>query len=30
MEAFALESHRRALAAIEAGHFEREIAPSKA
>lgn len=27
MEAFALESHRRALAAIEAGHFEREIAP---
>jgi acetyl-CoA C-acetyltransferase len=27
MEAFALESHRRAIAAIEAGHFEREIAP---
>jgi len=27
MEAFALESHRRALAAIEAGHFEREIVP---
>ncbi|WP_312381933.1 acetyl-CoA C-acetyltransferase [Stutzerimonas balearica] len=27
MEAFALESHRRALAAIEAGHFSREIVP---
>ncbi|MBN9695345.1 MAG: acetyl-CoA C-acetyltransferase [Zoogloea sp.] len=27
MEAFALESHRRALAAIEAGHFVREIVP---
>ena len=27
MEAFALESHRRALAAIEAGHFAREIVP---
>jgi acetyl-CoA C-acetyltransferase len=27
MEAFALESHRRALAAIAAGHFTREIAP---
>jgi acetyl-CoA C-acetyltransferase len=27
MEAFALESHRRALAAIDAGHFTREIAP---
>src|SRR4051812_33792730 len=27
MEAFALESHRRAVAAIDAGHFEREIAP---
>ncbi len=26
-DAFAVESHRRALAAIEAGHFEREIAP---
>ncbi|MNO63136.1 Beta-ketoadipyl-CoA thiolase [compost metagenome] len=25
MEAFALESHRRAMAAIEAGHFAREI-----
>ncbi len=27
MEAFAVESHRRALAAIDAGHFTREIAP---
>lgn len=27
MEAFALESHRRALAASEAGHFAREIVP---
>ncbi|MBP0047508.1 acetyl-CoA C-acetyltransferase [Marinobacterium sp. AK62] len=27
MEAFALESHRRAIAAIEAGHFDREIVP---
>ncbi|MDX1464202.1 MAG: acetyl-CoA C-acetyltransferase [Halomonas sp.] len=27
MEAYALESHRRALAAIEAGHFAREIVP---
>jgi acetyl-CoA C-acetyltransferase len=27
MEAFALESHRRAIAAIDAGHFEREIVP---
>ncbi|EKM95692.1 acetyl-CoA acetyltransferase [Stutzerimonas degradans] len=27
MEAFALESHRRALAAIEAGHYSREIVP---
>ncbi|HYC81626.1 MAG TPA: acetyl-CoA C-acetyltransferase [Solirubrobacterales bacterium] len=27
MEAFALESHRRAVAATDAGHFEREIAP---
>ncbi|MBS0345860.1 MAG: acetyl-CoA C-acetyltransferase [Proteobacteria bacterium] len=27
MEAYALESHRRALAAIEAGRFEREIVP---
>ncbi|WP_048307078.1 acetyl-CoA C-acetyltransferase [Halomonas sp. PR-M31] len=27
MEAFALESHRRALAASEAGHFDREIVP---
>ncbi len=27
MEAFALESHRRALAAIETGHFSREIVP---
>jgi acetyl-CoA C-acetyltransferase len=27
MEAFAFESHRRALAAIDAGHFVREIAP---
>ncbi len=27
MEAYALESHRRALAAIAAGHFEREIVP---
>lgn len=27
MEAFALESHRRALAATEAGHFAREIVP---
>lgn len=27
MEAFALESHRRALAAIEAGRFNREIVP---
>ena len=27
MEAFALESHKRAIAAIKAGHFEREIAP---
>lgn len=27
MEDFALESHRRALAAIEAGHFSREIVP---
>lgn len=27
MEAFALESHRRALAAMEAGHFSREIVP---
>jgi acetyl-CoA C-acetyltransferase len=27
MEAFALESHRRAIAAIDAGRFEREIAP---
>ncbi|MBS4149422.1 acetyl-CoA C-acetyltransferase [Pseudomonadota bacterium DY0742] len=27
MEAFALESHRRALAAIEAGHFSQEIVP---
>jgi len=27
MEEFALESNRRALAAIEAGHFKREIAP---
>lgn len=26
-DAFAVESHRRAVAAIEAGHFEREIAP---
>ena len=26
-DAFAVESHRRAAAAIEAGHFEREIAP---
>jgi len=27
LEQFALESHRRALAAIENGHFDREIAP---
>jgi acetyl-CoA C-acetyltransferase len=27
MEEYALESHRRALAAIAAGHFEREIVP---
>ncbi|MFI0351667.1 acetyl-CoA C-acetyltransferase [Actinomadura sp. 9N407] len=27
MEEFALESHRRAAKAIEAGHFDREIAP---
>lgn len=27
MEEFALESHRRALAAIEAGYFDREIVP---
>ncbi len=27
MEAFAFESHRRAIAAIDAGHFTREIAP---
>ncbi len=27
MEAFALESHRRAVAAIDGGHFDREIAP---
>jgi acetyl-CoA C-acetyltransferase len=27
LEAFALESHRRALKAIEAGYFDREIAP---
>nr|WP_298380737.1 acetyl-CoA C-acetyltransferase [uncultured Halomonas sp.] len=27
METFALESHRRALAASEAGHFDREIVP---
>jgi acetyl-CoA C-acetyltransferase len=27
MEVFALESHNRALAAIEAGHFKREIVP---
>lgn len=27
MEVFALESHRRALAAIDAGHFKAEIAP---
>jgi acetyl-CoA C-acetyltransferase len=27
MEDFALESHRRAIAAIDAGHFEREIVP---
>lgn len=27
MEAFALESHRRALAAIDNGHFQREIVP---
>lgn len=27
MEAFALESHRRALAAVETGHFSREIVP---
>ena len=27
MEAFALESHRRALSAIEAGYFTKEIAP---
>jgi acetyl-CoA C-acetyltransferase len=27
MEAFALESHRRAVAAIDAGHFEGEIVP---
>jgi len=27
MEEFALRSHRRAVAAIDAGHFEREIAP---
>ncbi|MEQ6889100.1 acetyl-CoA C-acetyltransferase [Halomonas sp. CS7] len=27
MEAYALESHRRALTAIEAGHFAREIVP---
>jgi acetyl-CoA C-acetyltransferase len=27
MEVFALESHRRAVAAIDAGHFENEIAP---
>jgi len=27
MEVYALESHRRALAATEAGHFEREIVP---
>jgi acetyl-CoA C-acetyltransferase len=27
MEAFALESHRRAAAAIEAGHFDKEIEP---
>ncbi len=27
MEEFALESHRRAVAAIDGGHFEREIAP---
>ncbi len=27
MEVFALESHRRAIAAIEAGHFDREIVP---
>ena len=26
-DAFSVESHRRALVAIEAGHFEREIAP---
>jgi acetyl-CoA C-acetyltransferase len=27
MEEYALESHRRALAAIQAGHFDREIVP---
>jgi acetyl-CoA C-acetyltransferase len=27
MEEYALESHRRAIAAIDAGHFDREIAP---
>jgi acetyl-CoA C-acetyltransferase len=27
MEAFALESHRRAIAAIDGGYFERQIAP---
>ncbi|MBI5615197.1 MAG: acetyl-CoA C-acetyltransferase [Gammaproteobacteria bacterium] len=27
MEVFSLESHRRALAAIKAGHFDREIVP---
>jgi acetyl-CoA C-acetyltransferase len=27
LEEYALESHRRAVAAIEAGHFDREIAP---
>jgi acetyl-CoA C-acetyltransferase len=27
LEEFALESHRRAVAAIEGGHFDREIAP---
>jgi acetyl-CoA C-acetyltransferase len=27
LEAFALESHRRALAAWDAGHFDREVAP---
>src|SRR5690606_37414527 len=30
MEEFALESHRRASKAIEAGYFDREIAPSPA